>query len=57
MKQRDEKLFLEDIVAFCEHIEDYLKGVEKADFLANRMLQDALVRKIEIIPNQNKLCV
>ncbi|MGI8641832.1 MAG: HepT-like ribonuclease domain-containing protein [Pyrinomonadaceae bacterium] len=49
MKQREEKLFLEDIVIFCGHIEDYLEDVEKADFLTHRMLQDALVRKIEII--------
>lgn len=49
MKQREEKLFLEDVLLFCEHIAEYLKGVDKTAFLANRMLQDALVRKIEII--------
>ena len=49
MKQREEKLFVQDIVIFCEHIAEYTDGVDKEGFLANRMLQDALVRKIEII--------
>jgi uncharacterized protein with HEPN domain len=49
MKQREEKLFLQDIIDFCEHIAAYIKDVDKAGFLSNRMLQDALVRKIEII--------
>lgn len=49
MKKRNEKLFVEDILLFCEHITEYVQDVEKSDFLKNRMLQDALVRKIEII--------
>ena len=47
--KRDEKMFLEDILVFCEHIEEYLTRVEKEHFFKNRMLQDALMRKIELI--------
>ena len=49
MKNREEKLFVNDILLFCEHIAEYIHGVDKNSFLSNRMLQDALVRKIEII--------
>lgn len=49
MKQRDEILFVEDILIFCRHIKSYVSGVDRTEFLANQMLQDALVRKIEII--------
>ncbi len=49
MKQREEKLFVQDIAIFCGHIAQYINGVEKKEFLSNLMLQDALVRKIEII--------
>ena len=49
MRKTENKLYLEEIVEFCRHIEEYLTNVEMPDFLNNRMLQDALVRKIEII--------
>jgi uncharacterized protein with HEPN domain len=49
MNHRKERFFLEDIVKFCEHIAEYLQDVKEEDFLKNRMLQDALVRKLEII--------
>ena len=49
MKQREEKLFVEDISVFCDHIAEYDEGVTKPEFLKNRMLQDALIRKLEII--------
>lgn len=46
MKKRDEILFIEDVLLFCNHIAEYTKGLKKSEFLANMMLQDALVRKI-----------
>lgn len=49
MKQTNDEFFLRDIADFCDHLEEYVKGVEKSDFLENRMLQDALVRKLELI--------
>lgn len=49
MKQTNDEFFLRDIVEFCEHLEEYVQGVEKRVFLENRMLQDALVRKLELI--------
>lgn len=54
MKQNNDDLFLADILEFCVHIEEYINDVEKADFLKNRLLQDALVRKIELIGEASK---
>ena len=48
MKQREERLYLGDIITFCDHIAEYVIGVKKTEFLKNRMLQDALIRKLEI---------
>lgn len=49
MKQRNDEFFLQDIFDFCEHVEQYADGIEQSEFLENRMLQDALVRKLELI--------
>ena len=49
MKDRNENLFLADIKECCEKIERYIEGVSEENFRANKMLQDALVRNIEII--------
>lgn len=49
MKVRNDDLFIFDIVECCRKIESYLSGVNENDFLHNPMLQDAVVRNIEII--------
>jgi len=49
MKDRNEHLFIADMVECCRKIERYISNVTKEDFLANEILQDALVRNIEII--------
>lgn len=49
MKDRNENLFLADIIECCEKIERYISGVDEKDFQVNEILQDALVRNIEII--------
>lgn len=54
MKQGNDEFFLKDILEFCNHLEEYIQGVEKEDFVKNRMLQDALVRKIELIGEASK---
>jgi uncharacterized protein with HEPN domain len=54
MKDRNEKLFLVDIQECCQKIGNYIAGVSKEDFLENQMLQDALVRNIEIIGEASK---
>ncbi len=49
MKVRNDKLYLYDIMECCENIENFISDVSKDMFLANKMLQHALVRNIEII--------
>lgn len=46
---RDPELLLEDILECTEKIQDYLQGVTKPSFMANGILQDAVVRNLEII--------
>lgn len=54
MKTRNDELFLYDIVECCGKIENYLEGISKENFLQNQMLQDAIVRNIEIIGEASK---
>lgn len=54
MKGRNDKLYVFDINQCCEKIESYLQNVTKDDFLKNEMLQDAIVRNIEIIGEASK---
>lgn len=46
---RDYKIFLEHIVESINYVQDFLKGVEKDEFDSSIKLQDAVVRRIEII--------
>ncbi len=47
--KRDVALFLHDIHDSIELIESYAEGVSKDSFLANTQLQDAVLRRLEII--------
>ena len=49
MKSRNDKLYLYDILECCRKVEKYISGVSEIDFQNNELLQDALVRNIEII--------
>jgi uncharacterized protein with HEPN domain len=46
---RDVKVYLEDILASLEKIEFYIQGVTEDDFFQNSQLQDAVLRRLEII--------
>lgn len=48
MNQRDE-LRLRHILEATQRIASYLDGVGRDSFLGNRMLQDAVVRNLEIV--------
>ena len=48
MNERDE-LRLRHVVDATERIASYLQGVDQASFLSNRMLQDAVIRNLEVI--------
>jgi uncharacterized protein with HEPN domain len=54
MKTRNDRLYLYDIAECCRKIETYLAGVTEENFINNSMLQDAIVRNIEIIGEASK---
>ena len=43
------KVFLKDILQAIERIEEYTKGLSFEDFCDNRLIQDGVVRNLEII--------
>ena len=46
---RDYRAYLRDILEAIERIEEYLQGLDFDDFLENKLVQDAVVRRLEII--------
>lgn len=48
-QQRDELVFLEDILECIEKIEEYMDGMTEKEFEENSEKQDAVIRRIEII--------
>lgn len=46
---KESRIFLLHILESIEMVEDYLKGKKKNDFLKSSLLQDAFVRRLEII--------
>ena len=49
MKSRHDRLYLYDIIECCDRVADYINGVREEDYQLNQMLQDALVRNIEVV--------
>ena len=49
MKSRHDRLYLYDIIECCDRVADYVNGVREEDYHLNAMLQDALVRNIEVV--------
>ena len=49
MKTRNESLYLYDILECCDAIASYIVDVSEIEFQNNKMMQDALVRNIEVI--------
>ncbi len=46
---RDYRAYLKDILKAIERIEEYTEGLDFDDFLENKMVQDAVVRRLEIV--------
>ena len=46
---RDYRAYLKDILEAIERIEEYTEGLDFDDFLQNKPVQDAVVRRLEII--------
>ena len=49
MKKRDDLVFLGDVLDAIIRVEEYTGRVGKESFLANSMMQDAVMHQIEII--------
>lgn len=47
--KKDPRIFIEHILECIERIEEYTKNVTNDEFLKSTQLQDAVVRRIEII--------
>ena len=54
MKKRNHKLFLEDILEAMDKIESYIKDLTYDAFIKNDMVQDAVIRNLEIIGEASK---
>ena len=52
--KRTTKLYLNDILEAISLIEDYTRGLEKVDLEKNIQLQDAVIRRFEIIGEATK---
>ncbi|MFH1504219.1 MAG: DUF86 domain-containing protein [Candidatus Omnitrophota bacterium] len=47
--KRNYKIFIEDILVAMNKIEEYIKELSYEDFAEKEMVEDAVIRKIEII--------
>lgn len=47
--QRELKTYIEDIITAANKIEKYCNGMTKADLINNELIQDAVVRNLEVI--------
>lgn len=48
-KNKDVRLYIEDILESIKKIEGYIKTIKEKDFYRNTQLQDAVLRRLEII--------
>ena len=51
---KDEGIYLRHILDSIEKIESYISGISHVDFLENSMVQDAVIRQLEIIGEATK---
>jgi uncharacterized protein with HEPN domain len=47
--KKDPKIFIEHILECIERIEEYTRGITKEEFLSLGQVQDAVIRRIEVI--------
>jgi uncharacterized protein with HEPN domain len=52
--RKDPKIFIEHILGCIDLIEEYTKGIKKDGFLNSGQIQDAVIRRIEIIGEASK---
>ena len=49
MSERNDEVYLHDILISIEAIEQYLSSISESEFIADQMLMDAVIRRFEII--------
>jgi uncharacterized protein with HEPN domain len=49
LPDRDDRLYLRDMVEFCERVVAYTAGHDQASLLSDRMRYDAVLRNLELI--------
>ncbi|MCK4542407.1 MAG: DUF86 domain-containing protein [Spirochaetales bacterium] len=47
--RRDMRVYIEDILECIEKIEEYTKEIDNDEFFENTLIQDAVLRRLEII--------
>lgn len=47
--QRELRIYIEDIITAINKIEKYCNGITKADLMRNDLIEDAVVRNLEVI--------
>lgn len=47
--KKDPKIFIKHILESIERIEEYTEGITKEEFLSSGQIQDAVIRRIEVI--------
>lgn len=52
--KRDIRLFVEDILGSIIDIQNYTAGMTQAEFLQNKLVQDAVIRRLEIVGEATK---
>lgn len=52
--KRDVKVYLDDIFESVKQIESYIEGKTEVDFVKDVQLQDAVIRRLEIIGEASK---
>lgn len=51
---RDIRLFIEDILESITKIEHYTEGISQSEFVGNTLIQDAVLRRLEIMGEATK---
>jgi len=54
MKTKDDSVYLEHILDSIKWIESYISDISRDQFLNNHLVQDAIIRQIEIIGEASK---
>jgi uncharacterized protein with HEPN domain len=52
--KKDDLVFIEHILDSIVKIENYVEGLSVSDFIANEMVQDAVIRNFEVIGEATK---